>query len=81
MTDAKCGLMAESKIDKLMGSLNSMGLCACNRGEKVIFVCTKKTCENFQTQNLYCMKCIDDDPSPHDHKPTFIVTTGDTFKS
>lgn len=47
MSEAKGGLMAESKIDKLMGSLNSMGLCACDRGEKVIFVCTKKTCENF----------------------------------
>ena len=67
--------MAESKIDKIMAILNSMSLCACNRGEKVVFYCTLKTCENFETQKVYCIKCLEDDPSPHDHKPSSLVTS------
>lgn len=72
--------MTLTKTDKLMSSMETMQKCDCKRGELVIFVCTRQSCPAFESLKLYCMKCYDDDPSPHDHKPTFIVSSGESFK-
>lgn len=57
-----------------------MELCACKSGEKVIFVCNKKTCENYTIQRLYCIKCNNKNPPPHDHRGEFIVSDSSIYK-
>jgi hypothetical protein len=58
-----------------------MELCNCGRGEKVMFVCNKKSCENYENQRLYCIECNNDNPPPHDHRGEFIVSDSTVYKN
>lgn len=72
--------MNETKLIKLMQSIETMQKCDCKRGEQVLFVCTKPSCPSFESLKLYCMKCYDDYPPRHVHMPIFIVSVGENFK-
>lgn len=55
-------------------------LCSCNRGEKVIYVCNRADCPNHEKQPMYCVLCLNDEPSTHEHKPKMIVFQNNSVK-
>lgn len=58
-----------------------MPLCSCKRGQKVLYCCQNKKCDNFEKQKLYCVLCAEQlaDP-PHDHRNFTIATDPNKVK-
>ena len=70
-----------SVVDRLVAVTQQQQLCSCNRKEKVMYVCVKKTCINHTKQPLYCVLCCEDDEPAHNHPPKLISTQNSSLST
>ena len=66
-------------FDNYLSIKDKLPLCSCKR-DTVQHMCTRPTCPNNQSQQMYCQLCLEDENTNHDHGATPIFNTLEALK-
>ena len=62
-----------SYLEQMLMFGEMIGDCSCERLEKVQYYCWDNTCPNHASQQYYCARCSEDEPSKHNHRGKYIT--------